>query len=94
MRFNFFYDAGHGWLQVPMPIAADVGMYEGDFTAYSYVEGDVLYLEEDCDALTFVRAWEAKHGTILTNAIDHGDWSAIRNMARVRARAYDDEISF
>jgi len=60
----------------------------------SYREGNVLYLEEDCDALTFVRAWEAEHGTILTHAIDHGDWSQIRNMARVQARTYEDEISF
>ncbi len=94
MTFTLYYDAAHGWLAVPMHIAASVGLYEGDFTAYSYREGNVLYLEEDLDALTFVRAWEAEHGTILTHAIDHGNWSPIRSMAPVRSRAYEDDITF
>lgn len=94
MTFTFYFDAGHGWLAVPMHTAASVGLSEGDFTSYSYREGNVLYLEEDCDAMTFVRAWEAEHGTILTHAVDHGRCSEIRNMARVQSRTYEDEISF
>ena len=94
MRFTFYFDAGHGWLAVSETQAAMVGLTAGDFTAYSYREGDMLYLEEDCDALTFVRAWEAEHGTILTHAIDHGNWSPIRDMADVRSRIAEDEISF
>ena len=93
MTFTLYYDAGHGWLAVPMHLAASVGLYEGDFTAYSYRQGNVLFLEEDCDAMLFVRAWEAEHGTILTHAVDHGNWSEIRNMDSVRSRAYEDEIS-
>jgi len=94
MNFTFYFDAGHGWLAVSETQAAMVGLTEGDFTAYSYREGDMLYLEEDCDALTFVRAWEAENGTILTHAVDHGNWSEIRNMDSVRSRTYEDEISF
>ena len=94
MTFTLYYDAGHGWLAVPMHIAASVGLYEGDFTAYSYREGNVLYLEEDLDALMFVRAWEAEHGTILTHAIDHGSWSTIRSMEPVRPHAYEDDLTF
>lgn len=94
MTFTLYYDAGHGWLAVPMHIAASVGLFEGDFTVYSYREGNVLYLEEDLDALTFVRAWEAEHGTILTHAIDHGNWSSIRSMEPVRSRAYEDDFTF
>jgi len=94
MKFTFYFDAGHAWLAVSEAQAASVGLTEGDFSAYSYREGDMLYLEEDCDALTFVQAWEAEHGTILTHAIDHGNWSEIRNMDSVRSRTYEDEISF
>jgi hypothetical protein len=94
MRFTFYFDAGHGWLAVSEAQAASIGLTEGDFSAYSYREGDMLYLEEDCDAMLFVRAWEAEHGTILTHAIDHGDWSSIRAMDGVRSRAYEDEIEF
>jgi len=94
MTFNFYFDAAHGWLAVPMSQAAAVGLTEGDFTAYSYRQGDMLYLEEDLDAMIFVRAWEVEHGTILTQAIDHGSYSEIRNYASVRSRLAEDEIAF
>jgi len=77
-----------------MSQAAAVGLTEGDFTTYSYRQGDKLYLEEDLDAMIFVRAWETEHGTILTHAIDHGSYSEIRNFARVRSRLSEDEIAF
>lgn len=94
MTFNFYFDAAHGWLEIPMSQAAAVGLDEGDFTAYSYRQGNTLYLEEDLDAMIFVRAWEAEHGTILTQAIDHGSYSEIRNYAGVRSRLAEDEIAF
>jgi len=94
MTFTLYYDAGHGWLAVPMHIAASVGLTEGDFSAYSYREGNTLYLEEDMDALTFVRAWEAEHGEIVTHGVDHGSWSTIRNLERVRSRTFEDETTF
>jgi len=94
MTFNFYFDAAHGWLEVPMHAADWVQLFEGDFSAYSYRQGDMLYLEEDLDAMIFVRAWEAEHGTILTRAIDHGSYSEIRNYAGVRSRLAEDEIAF
>ena len=94
MRFTLYYDAGHGWLAVTQALAATVGLTEGDFSACSYREGNTLYLEEDLDAGIFVRAWEAHRGEILIRAVDHGDYSPIRNMASVRSRTHADEISF
>ena len=94
MRFTMYYDAGHGWLAVTEAQAHSVGLNEGDFSAYSYREGNVLYLEEDLDMTIFVQAWEAQHGPILLHAVDHGDYSPIRNMADVRPRTHADEISF
>lgn len=94
MRFTLYYDAGHGWLEVSEAQAASVGLTEGDFSAYSYRQGDKLYLEEDLDLSVFLRAWESEHGPALVHAIDHGDYSHIRNMARVRAHVDDDVINF
>ena len=94
MRFTLYYDAGHGWLAVTEALAATVGLTEGDFTHYSYRQGDTLYLEEDLDASVFIRAWEAARGEMLIHAIDHGDYSPIRNYDRVRPRTHADEISF
>lgn len=94
MRFTLYYDAAHGWLAVTEAQAHSVGLSEGDFSAYSYRKGDTLYLEEDLDASVFIRAWEAKHGPILIHAVDHGDYSPIRNMDDVRPRTHADEIAF
>lgn len=94
MRFTFYFDAGHGWLAVKEATAASIGLSEGDFSSYSYREGDTLYLEEDLDAMVFIRAWEAEHGTILAHSVDHGDHSPIRNMARVRSKVDEDTIVF
>ena len=94
MRFTLYYDAGHGWLAVTEAQAWRVGLGEGDFSAYSYREGNVLYLEEDLDMSVFVRAWEAEYGPILLHAVDHGDYSPIRNYRSVMPRLVDDEIDF
>lgn len=94
MTFNFYFDAGHGWLEVPMSQAAAVGLDEGDFTAYSYRQGNTLYLEEDLDAMIFVRAWEAEQGRFAARDIDHGSYSEIRTYAAVRSRLAEDEIAF
>lgn len=94
MRFTLYYDAGHGWLAVTEAEAAQVDLTEGDFTHYSYKFGDTLYLEEDLDASVFIRAWEAARGEILIHAVDHGDYSPIRNYARVEPRTEPIEIDF
>ena len=59
MKFPFYMDPGHGWLKVPMRLLKELGI-EPRITAYSYRRGDFAYLEEDCDATTFVKAMEAR----------------------------------
>jgi hypothetical protein len=61
--FTFFIDPGHGWLKVSRYDLAELGLSDQDFTAYSFIKGDYLYLEEDCDASKFVEVYQAKHGT-------------------------------
>lgn len=54
-RYRFFQDAGHGWLEVPR---AEVVASGAKISGYSYYDPatDMAYLEEDCDALAFLKA--------------------------------------
>lgn len=59
-QFTFFTDSGHGWLKVPIELCRELGL-QGKITGYSYCKGQNLYLEEDCDATTFVNAYCSKY---------------------------------
>jgi hypothetical protein len=94
-RFDFHYDAGHGWLKVHVYDARDVGLDAEDFTAYSYRNGEHLYLEEDCDAGRFLLAWEKALRKFDINSIDDGYNSPIRSYEHIiPARRFNDEIPF
>lgn len=58
---TFYEDSGHGWLEVPIALCRELGL-QGKITGYSYCRGHNLYLEEDCDASTFIDAMVAKTG--------------------------------
>lgn len=65
LKFHFYSDPGHAWLRVTAKDLADVGLTPDAFSAYSYksaIAGGVFYLEEDCDADVFIKAYEAKAG--------------------------------
>ena len=59
--YDFFSDPGHGWLKVKRSELTELGI-EGKITRYSYQRGEFVYLEEDQDASTFIKALEAKTG--------------------------------
>lgn len=56
-------DPSHGWLQVGLVDLKNVGTSIDDYSGYSYRKGNILFLEEDCDASKFVEAWKAKFGS-------------------------------
>lgn len=56
---KFYEDAGHGWLEVSISLCREL---ELKISGYSYCKGEFLYLEEDCDAPAFIKAWEATTG--------------------------------
>lgn len=62
--FQYWYDPAHGWLEVTKSDLEDVGLKPTDFSAFSYKKsnGEVFYLEEDCDADKFFKAYKAKFG--------------------------------
>lgn len=55
MKLNFYEDCGHGWLAVPLPLLAKLGILD-DISRYSYMRGRFAHLEEDCDYSRFAVA--------------------------------------
>jgi hypothetical protein len=53
--FTYLQDPGHGWLIVSQGDLADAGMSPADFSLCSYVRGDTLALDEDCDMPRFLK---------------------------------------
>jgi len=94
-KFEFLYDAAHGWLKVTDGDLRQVGLTRDDFSAYSYCFGDTLYLEEDCDAYTFARAYRREFGTDPSVIeLSDGIESPIRGLDRLSPSLNFDEIPF
>ena len=55
--YDWITDPAHGWLTVSLAELQDLGIAD-DITPFSYINTSkgVAYLEEDCDALRFIRA--------------------------------------
>jgi hypothetical protein len=82
MKFKFFSDPGHGWLEVPFALLKVIGIAD-KITSYSYRsrDGSMAYLEEDCDYGVFherMHELEWKFSFEEVNA-PHGD-SHVRRM--------------
>jgi hypothetical protein len=59
--FTHLQDPGHGWLIVTRADLAGAGMSAADFSSCSYVSGDSLALEEDCDMPRFLKRLDERH---------------------------------
>lgn len=80
MAYRYFQDPGHGWLEVPRS-HLQILLVADKITEYSYVHGDNVYLEEDCDMMTFLEA--AKRFHIEVDLIDeYQENTPIRDYAR------------
>jgi len=53
--FTYLQDPGHGWLIVISGDLAEAGLSPADFSSCSYMRGDTLALEEDCDMPRFLK---------------------------------------
>lgn len=64
-NFTWLQDPGHSWLSVPIAYLMNVCNKEdiARISAYSYIKGKSVYLEEDCDAVIFIDAWKRKYNT-------------------------------
>lgn len=54
-KYTFFSDAGHGWLRVTKAELQKLGLLKV-ISSFSYERGGYVYLEEDGDLRTFVKA--------------------------------------
>ena len=59
LRFAFYADPGHGWLEVPRELLHSLGIAD-KITRYSYQRMSKVFLEEDCDFATFAQAMKAQ----------------------------------
>ena len=82
MKLNFYSDPGHGWLEVPEADYKSSGIRA---TRYSYYRPStkMVYLEEDCDANTFIEAMKAKGITVEFNYKDLPSMNFIRSCGRM-----------
>ena len=81
-KYNFYSDAGHGWLAVKRQELIDLNILD-KISTYSYQRGNTVYLEEDCDISTFCEAKGAdfSHENIVEKYTDR---SPIRSYAGFR----------
>ena len=61
--YRFISDPGHGWLEVPLSELVELGIAQ-EISSFSYQskDGNLVYLEEDCDLGRFADAkgWSQK----------------------------------
>jgi hypothetical protein len=86
MKKVFHHDPGHGWLAVKLSELKMFGI-EDKISSFSYVKGKTAYLEEDCDAMTFIQAAKARGITVELREGPQRDRSPIRSF-----QSYSSEL--
>ncbi len=66
-----------------MEVLEQFGLDEYDFSRYSYRRGDVLFLEEDCDAPKFVKMANQYAYEIRFSDVSYDDECFIRNLPSI-----------
>ena len=62
---KFYFDSGHGWLEVNYQELIDLGITKR-ITNWSYRDDKKVYLEEDIDAGTYIDAVKEQRGLVVT----------------------------
>lgn len=62
---KFYFDSGHGWLEVTYEELIDLGITKR-ITNWSYRDGEKVYLEEDIDVGTYIDAVKEQRGLVVT----------------------------
>lgn len=58
ITITVYNDPGHAWAAVPHELIVKLGLVE-EISDFSYMTANKVYLEEDCDFTTFLKAAEA-----------------------------------
>lgn len=83
MKFRFIEDPGHSWLEIPRKFLYDLGI-AGQISQYSYQRGEMVYLEEDCDAYVFLQTMKDLGRPVETESV-YQDPTPIRRYQRFAA---------
>jgi len=59
LTYNWISDPGHAWLEVSLDEIYALNIQD-QISRYSYIRGERVYLEEDCDAGIFIEALKAR----------------------------------
>ncbi len=62
MNYTEINDPGHGWIGVPLSELVELGIAD-KVTSFSYQDGNLIWLEEDCDMSTWLHALAEKQGS-------------------------------
>jgi predicted transcriptional regulator len=94
MIYDFYHDAGHGWLEVPYQDMLNVGVTLEDVSSCSYATvinyKPTVYLEEDLDVAVFMLAAKRAGKEIKFRHIDVDGDSVIRSYpANSKGRDFD-----
>lgn len=73
-------DPGHGWIAVKRKELEELGIAE-KISSYSYEKGATVYLEEDMDASTYIKAMGEKGVTVFFRET-YKEYSPVRSYAR------------
>lgn len=83
MNINYIRDVGHGWFKISPDQQRLLGVSEGTFSPYSYIESDgTIYAEEDCDCGHIFRAAASKGIELDINHVKVSGESWIRTLPR------------
>lgn len=78
--FKVTCDPGHGWIHVPLKTLHELNI-EKEISSYSYVSNTTAFLEEECDADVFIKAYEEKFDDKPKFNVHHTNrYSRIRSM--------------
>lgn len=86
--YRFFSDPGHGWLRVEIAELIRLNLLD-KITCYSYMKGKWAYLEEDCDASTFLKAKKNNHESYIIKESNANNSSTIRTYPHFQASRID-----
>lgn len=91
--FHFYADPGHGWLAVTRDDLEAANLSADYFSQCSYINGEVIYLEEDCDASLFLAAYEAFNGRKpkIVEHVENGN-SRIRSYRNLPGSKYSFDL--
>ena len=81
--YTFYSDPSHGWLEVSKKELQELSILK-NVSEYSYINQDMIYLEEDSDASIFINSYKSKYGMnpkIYEPIQDNND---IRNYSRFK----------